>query len=194
MRVLSLVRHAGAVLVVGLSIAACSGPPPPEPPPPAPVAPPVKDAVVAIYTAFAKNPAGFDRGSVLSRFYMSDNAAIDADCAAGKFSALAEAEVEYEDKTSPAIDVAFRVVDGEDLARRIGVADAARVPASVVIWTTTPWTLPANEAVTLRAEFEYVLVEVARETGTERLLLAEGLMADCLLRYGLPAVHEVARF
>lgn len=84
MRVLSLVRHAGAVLVVGLSIVACSGPPPPAPPPPAPVAPPVKDAVVAIYTAFAKNPAGFDRGSVLSRFYMSDNAAIDADCAAGK--------------------------------------------------------------------------------------------------------------
>jgi isoleucyl-tRNA synthetase len=109
-------------------------------------------------------------------------------------SALAEAEVEYEDKTSPAIDVAFRIVDVEDLARRIGVADAARVPASVVIWTTTPWTLPANEAVTLRAEFEYVLVEVTRETGTERLVLAEGLMADCLVRYGLPAVREVARF
>ena len=108
-------------------------------------------------------------------------------------SALAEAEVEYEDKTSAAIDVAFAVVDGADLAKRVGAADAATVPASLVIWTTTPWTLPANEAVALRADLDYVLVEVQREHGTERLLLAEGLRDVCLARYGLAAVREVAR-
>ncbi len=109
-------------------------------------------------------------------------------------SALAEAEVEYEDKTSPAIDVAFRVADPGNLAQRLGVADAAAQPASVVIWTTTPWTLPANEAVALRADLAYVLVDVARESGSERLVLAEGLMVDCLARYGLAAVSVVARF
>ena len=109
-------------------------------------------------------------------------------------SALAEAEVEYEDKTSPAIDVAFRVADAADLAQRIGVADAATLPASVVIWTTTPWTLPANEAVALRGDFEYVLVEIARATGPERLVLAEGLAASCLERYGVDGAREIARF
>ncbi len=68
-------------------------------------------------------------------------------------SALAEAEVEYEDHTSPAIDVAFRVDDAADFARRIGVALDDAAASSIVIWTTTPWTLPANEAVTLRADF-----------------------------------------
>ena len=81
-------------------------------------------------------------------------------------SALAEAEVEYEDKTSPAIDVAFRVADAADFARRIGVVGGE--PASVVIWTTTPWTLPANEGVSLRGDFDYVLVELRREGGVER--------------------------
>lgn len=52
--------------------------------PPPPQTPPVKDAVIGIYRGFAGDPAGFERGPVLSRFYMSDNARIDADCAAGK--------------------------------------------------------------------------------------------------------------
>jgi isoleucyl-tRNA synthetase len=59
-------------------------------------------------------------------------------------SALAEAEVEYEDKNSPAIDVAFPVADCADLARRLGMTGDADCPAYAVIWTTTPWTLPAN--------------------------------------------------
>jgi isoleucyl-tRNA synthetase len=109
-------------------------------------------------------------------------------------SALAEAEVEYEDKTSPAIDVAFRVADAADFARRIGSADGASVPASVVTWTTTPWTLPANEGVALRGEFEYVLLEIARPTGPERVVLADGLAAACLARYGVEGAREVARF
>ena len=79
-------------------------------------------------------------------------------------SALAEAEVEYEDRTSPAIDVAFGVADPAELAAAHRSRDPpARRQPSLVIWTTTPWTLPANEAVALRAEFEYALVEVLRD-------------------------------
>ena len=104
-------------------------------------------------------------------------------------SALAEAEVEYEDRTSTAIDVAFRSVDAVDFRRRFGldVRDAVpgTLPASFVIWTTTPWTLPANEAVALRADLEYVCVLVQRASGPELLVLADGLSAACLARYGL---------
>ena len=102
-------------------------------------------------------------------------------------SALAEAEVEYEDRTSTAIDVAFRCVDAAEFARRLGV-DAAKLgamPVSLMIWTTTPWTLPANEAVTLRSDLEYACVVVERNGATEALLLADGLLAACLTRYGL---------
>src|SRR5579864_3674158 len=112
-------------------------------------------------------------------------------------SALAEAEVEYEEKTSPAIDVAFRVSDNGELAGRIGMAAAKLGPApvDVVIWTTTPWTLPANQAVALRAEFAYVLVE-AREGGGEgrRLILAAELLEPCLKRYGIREVAVLVQF
>ena len=104
-------------------------------------------------------------------------------------SALAEAEVEYEDRTSTAIDVAFRVVDAVDFTRRAGLGLGGAVPTatpiSLVIWTTTPWTLPANEAVALRSDIEYASVLVQRESGPEVLVLAEGLSAACLARYGL---------
>jgi isoleucyl-tRNA synthetase len=70
-------------------------------------------------------------------------------------SALAEAEVEYEDKTSPAIDVAFELVDNSLLAT---YGDFKQV--ILPIWTTTPWTLPANEAVCLHPRFDYSLVKV----------------------------------
>ena len=76
-------------------------------------------------------------------------------------SALAEAEVEYEDKTSPAIDVGFRVADRADFARRFNV-ELGDDAAYVVIWTTTPWTLPANQAVALHPEFTYALVKTAK--------------------------------
>ena len=102
-------------------------------------------------------------------------------------SALAEAEVEYEDRTSTAIDVAFRCVDVADFARRSAIAPAAlsAVPVSLVIWTTTAWTLPANEAVALRGDFEYRCVLVERTSGAEVLILAEALANACLARYGL---------
>jgi isoleucyl-tRNA synthetase len=107
-------------------------------------------------------------------------------------SALAEAEVEYADKVSPAIDVRFRVVDEAALLGCFGLAggEAGEGPVSVVIWTTTPWTLPANEAVALNGELEYVLVQVATSRGPERFLLAEGLYADALGRWGVEA-HRV---
>ena len=73
-------------------------------------------------------------------------------------SALAEAEVEYEDKTSPAIDVAFAVVDSEHLAEAFDVGVPVQ-PQFAVIWTTTPWTLPGNQAVAVGAEIEYALVD-----------------------------------
>ena len=103
-------------------------------------------------------------------------------------SALAEAEVEYEDKTSPAIDVAFRVADPADFLSRIGAdpsSAAEAVAPAVVIWTTTPWTLPANEAVALGAEIDYVLVDLpAGESRPARsLVVAEGLLAQVATRY-----------
>ncbi len=100
-------------------------------------------------------------------------------------SALAEAEVEYEDKTSPAIDVRFGVLDEAALLQRCApAADAGTGPISVVIWTTTPWTLPANRAVALHAELDYVLVQVELGQGPERLLLAEALLEATMQRYG----------
>jgi isoleucyl-tRNA synthetase len=95
-------------------------------------------------------------------------------------SALAEAEVEYEDKQSPAIDVLFRASDQAELLNCFGV-DAKIESVAVVIWTTTPWTLPANQAVALNAEYEYVLVQIANEA----LVLAEGLYKDVMSRCGI---------
>ncbi|MBK6597336.1 MAG: isoleucine--tRNA ligase [Proteobacteria bacterium] len=111
-------------------------------------------------------------------------------------SALAEAEVEYEDKTSPAVDVAFRVVDARDFERRVGLPAnlLADKPVSVAIWTTTPWTLPANEAVALGPEIEYTLVTIERAGSTEYLILANDLRAACVARYGLTEGHVLVQF
>jgi isoleucyl-tRNA synthetase len=95
-------------------------------------------------------------------------------------SALAEAEIEYHQKRSAAVDVRFRAVDPHALAGHFGVDPGGR-PVSVVIWTTTPWTLPANQAVAVHPELEYALVD----TGDELLLLAAELVDDALARYGL---------
>ena len=97
-------------------------------------------------------------------------------------SALAEAEVEYEDHTSPTVDVRYRVVDRADLLARFGLPAAtleAR-PISVAIWTTTPWTLPASRAVALNATYEYALVACGED---EALLLAAELVDACMARY-----------
>ena len=85
----------------------------------------------------------------------------------GAQTALAEAEVEYQDKTSPAIFVKFAVESAE--AERLGLP--ADKLLSVVIWTTTPWTLPSNLAIAVHADLDYALLENA----AERLIVAEGL-------------------
>ncbi len=108
-------------------------------------------------------------------------------------SALAEAEVEYEDKRSPAIDVRFEVLDDAAfIAACEHGDDHGRGAISLVIWTTTPWTLPANEAVALNPELDYALVECVGEHGTERLLLAESLMKDALGRWNFETHRVVA--
>ena len=109
-------------------------------------------------------------------------------------SALAEAEVEYEDKTSPAIDVRFRVLDEEALLTRCHHTQGQKGegPLSVVIWTTTPWTLPANRAVALNPELEYAVVQADLGQGTERLLVAEALLKDTMLRFDCEHYQVVA--
>lgn len=109
-------------------------------------------------------------------------------------SALAEAEVEYQDKTSPAIDVAFEVVEADALLAKCEhpQGHTGEGPVSVVIWTTTPWTLPANRAVAINPELEYVIVQCATEQGPRRLVLAQSLMMDAMDRYGITDFHVVA--
>ncbi|MFC3902887.1 Isoleucyl-tRNA synthetase [Acinetobacter marinus] len=107
-------------------------------------------------------------------------------------SALAEAEVEYEDKKSDAIDVGFGVVDLADLSAKLGVS--VSTPTDIVIWTTTPWTLPANQAVALHAELDYQLVEVESDRGTHNLILAKELVASACERYQLEHPKVLADF
>lgn len=105
------------------------------------------------------------------------------DCA----SALAEAEVEYADKESIAIDVRFALVDPDALTQRCHgtPSGCGEGPVSIVIWTTTPWTLPANQAVALNAELDYAVVECQTEQGHERLIVAEGLLKDTMDRWSI---------
>src|SRR5687768_5246502 len=77
-------------------------------------------------------------------------------------SALAEAEVEYEDRTDPAIDVGFPFAEPEKIARAFGVERLPDKPGYAVIWTTTPWTLPGNQALNVHPDFEYALVDSDR--------------------------------
>jgi isoleucyl-tRNA synthetase len=90
-----------------------------------------------------------------------------ADCE----TALAEAEVEYGDKTSPSIYVKFPVKDGRGLIPE---------EAFVVIWTTTPWTLPANTAISLHPDYEYLLLQV----DNEKYLIAKGLLENVAREVG----------
>ncbi|WP_422506614.1 isoleucine--tRNA ligase [Stenotrophomonas sp. GZD-301] len=104
-------------------------------------------------------------------------------------SALAEAEIEYQDKTSPAIDVAYAARDSAQLAARFGVSLPADVEVAVPIWTTTPWTLPASLAVSLGAEIQYALVEGPAHAGKRRwLVIAAALAERALRRYGVQEV------
>ncbi|MEH6637802.1 MAG: isoleucine--tRNA ligase [Porticoccaceae bacterium] len=115
-------------------------------------------------------------------------------------SALAEAEVEYQDKTSFSIDVAFPVVDVAALQQAIGSVVAGDEGGNqtdaieLVIWTTTPWTLPANQAVSVHPDFTYVLLECEVEGRARRLILARDLLSSALARMGVEAHIVVAEF
>ncbi len=101
-------------------------------------------------------------------------------------SALAEAEIEYQDKDSPTVDVAYAARDAREVAAAFGVEPPADVEVAVPIWTTTPWTLPASLAVSLGAGIEYALVEGPARAGRRRwLVLADALAERALQRYGV---------
>jgi len=126
----------------------------------------------------------------------------------GAHSAMAEAEVEYEDKTSMAIDVRFRAVDKLALLASFGL-DAVDDDVSVLIWTTTPWTIPGNLAVAVHPTLQYALVRVpdTNDTGdspvgkqalqrhlvaSEYIIVAHDMLADIAKRYGYEALDVVA--
>lgn len=97
-------------------------------------------------------------------------------------SALAEAEVEHQDKVSLAIDVKFKAEDSKAFNQLFGVDSDQQ--SSIIIWTTTPWTMPANRAVSVHSNYDYVLVSATTEQGTELVVLAEDLLQDAMQRYG----------
>jgi isoleucyl-tRNA synthetase len=110
-------------------------------------------------------------------------------------SALAEAEVEYEDITSPSIYVRFEVLDRADLAARLGLQSDLvdlDVPTSIAIWTTTPWTLPANQAVALHPQIDYALVEFDLGDGRERLIVASERVEPLMQTLGVGAWTTLA--
>jgi isoleucyl-tRNA synthetase len=98
-------------------------------------------------------------------------------------SSLAEFEIEYADKKSHAIDVAFECAEPARLAEAFALEGLGK-PAFAVIWTTTPWTIPANQALNLNPTLEYSLVDTERGL----LVLASALVEKCLARYGLAGV------
>jgi isoleucyl-tRNA synthetase len=108
-------------------------------------------------------------------------------------SALAEAEIEYADKVSPAVDVAYDAIDPKVLAEKFAV-DSGDAIVSVPIWTTTPWTLPASLAVTLGPDLDYVLIEGPARNGQRVLLvIAEALSEIVATRYGLGEANILGR-
>jgi len=98
-------------------------------------------------------------------------------------SALAEAEVEYQDKKDPAIDVGFKLPNEQKskMAAVFGLKNLPEKDCRIVIWTTTPWTIPSNQALNVHPEFEYALVDV----GSQLLILAKERVEACLTSYGL---------
>ncbi len=118
-------------------------------------------------------------------------------------SALAEAEVEYEDKTSSAVDVAFEfknvaghahnATEKFDFISESADYDARGKSISIVIWTTTPWTLPANEAVAVHPDLTYALVKCEQGGSQKYLVLAELLVSSCMARYGINSFETVGK-
>ena len=110
-------------------------------------------------------------------------------------SALAEAEVEYQNKDSFAIDVRFAPLDRESFLANFSLVGSTAITAeesiSVVIWTTTPWTLPSNQAVCLHAELDYALVRCELDQGPEVLVVAKDMVEGIMTRYGCESYELV---
>jgi isoleucyl-tRNA synthetase len=109
-------------------------------------------------------------------------------------SALAEAEVEYADRVDPSIDVGFPFAaeDLPKLAQAFGLPALPLERGYAVIWTTTPWTIPANQALNLHPDFDYSLVKVTWDGAPALLVVATDLVEACLKRWKLEG-EEVAR-
>ncbi|MGR5176710.1 isoleucine--tRNA ligase [Vibrio parahaemolyticus] len=107
-------------------------------------------------------------------------------------SALAEAEVEYKDKVSPSIDVRFKAADEAALLAKFSLNEGheGQGNISIIIWTTTPWTLPANRAVCLRDDLEYVLIQTEGDN-PERIIVASELAKDVMDRAGIEHFHNL---
>ena len=100
-------------------------------------------------------------------------------------SALAEAEVEYQDRKTWTVDVAFPIENTEQIENVFAVSSEVASSAAMAIWTTTPWTLPANQFVAVNAELPYVLVEFDKDGHCWTLVLAEGRLEVLSERYGV---------
>ena len=109
-------------------------------------------------------------------------------------SALAEAEVEYKEKTSPSIDVCFRIADPGAFSTCMQIAPTmlTNTPA-IIIWTTTPWTLPANQAVAVNPKHEYVLVKINHAQHIDHVILAAELLETTMARYRITEYAVIAR-
>ena len=112
-----------------------------------------------------------------------------ADCR----SALAEAEVEYMDKKSRTVDVRLVSPHRDSVFSAFSLSTDETAPVSAVIWTTTPWTLPANRAVAVNDELVYALVRWESKDGIEYVILAEDLVESCAKRFGIGTLSIVAK-
>ena len=110
-------------------------------------------------------------------------------------SALAEAEVEYQDKTSTQIDVRYAAIDEADLLSAFEFEGDLKGEGevSVVIWTTTPWTLPSSQAVSMGRDLDYALVQCHVLGQPARLVLAEALIESAMARYDVGEYTIIAR-
>ncbi|MEE8058933.1 MAG: isoleucine--tRNA ligase [Pseudomonadales bacterium] len=108
-------------------------------------------------------------------------------------SALAEAEVEYKDKISPSIDVTFEAVDRAAVLTACGIDNEVEGSVAIAIWTTTPWTLPANLAVSVHPELEYVLVSFNKNGRQQQVLFAEALHEAVMQRIGIEDFDVLGR-
>ncbi len=100
-------------------------------------------------------------------------------------SALAEAEVEYRDKRDPSIDVGFPFTEPAKIAAAFGLTSLTTKQGYVVIWTTTPWTIPSNQALNVNPNVDYALIQTERNGTPLLLILAQDLAESSLQRFGL---------